>query len=337
MAFDTSSNSWKLTKRILSILLEIWRYVFSTSLLLFALATILYSMITYKTTFYPGVPNYAQIILLFVLLILLGTMEGTMMALNQLRRVDPELYKDKYLPYITVTYARKGDRVERFLNGRQVIVVLCGFQLAYLTTIQNGTLDFYPYFLAQLFYTGLMGSLVVFILGQITPQVFAAKFPTVFLSNPILFTVFRICLIIELTGLTYSTWAIVRLICFITRTSFNTTATETDEDGKTSANSLGLFDYLRDYLVTKEPNVEHISLDVLDTEHKEELPILINDTLYASRKAISRGLATEGLQQLSFLLPQDDENYKPAHLVASALLIENEHLQSLLTSNNLTL
>jgi hypothetical protein len=218
--------------------MEAFRYIWSTALLLFALAIILYAQITYQIVFYPGVPNWVAIILLFVFLAILGTMEGTMIALTQLRKVDPETYRKTHpYAYNTAVYAYKGSRIERFLNGRQVFVVLCGFQLARLTTPAEGTLGELGGFLQALFTTGLLGSFIVCILGQLTPQIFAAKFPHTFLNLPFLGIVVRLCLLVEFTGITYACWAISRAVVKMAGVPWKSDVTEPQPDDEREAST----------------------------------------------------------------------------------------------------
>ena len=230
---------WPRTRRYAALGMEIFRYVWSTALLLFSLAIVLYAQIEYYIVFYPGVPNWLAVILLFVFLGILGTMEGTMIALTQLRKVDPETYRTTHpYAYRTAVYAYKGSRIERFLNGRQVFVVLCGFQLAKLTTPNLRTLDEQiGGFFETLFTTGLLGSFIVCILGQLTPQIFAAKFPFTFLNLPFLGFVVRICLAVEFTGITYACWAISRAVVKMTGVPWKSDVTEpvNDEDRATAA------------------------------------------------------------------------------------------------------
>ena len=49
---------WPRTRRYAALGMEIFRYVWSTALLLFSLAIVLYAQIEYYIVFYPGVPNW---------------------------------------------------------------------------------------------------------------------------------------------------------------------------------------------------------------------------------------------------------------------------------------
>lgn len=325
-----------------SFVMEMWRYVFSVCLLLLSLGVTIYAMLVEGTIYFPGVPGYAQIILMFVFLILSATMEGTMMAITQLRKVDPNTYKDKYkLAYNTVQFATQGQRIERFLNGRQVIVVLVGFQFAFLTTVAPGGLPNFPSWLQALLETGLQGSFIVLVLGQITPQTFAAKFPCVFLSMPIIPVVFRLCLAIEFTGITYAAWAIVRLIVKISGHKWKQDVEEPDVKEEKDADEdssimYSLFDTLKSYLTESKNSATNnaIELDVIDMDTNAKLPILVGDeTLYASTTTLAEKIDDAGLWKLSFLEPSTSSTYVAPHIVACALMAENARLQAILQNS----
>ena len=363
------ATAWAAAKRGASIAMEVFRYLWSTALLLFSLGAVLYAQIEYDIVFYPGVPNWVAVILLFVFLAILGIMEGTMIALTQLRKVDPETYRTTHKhAYRTALYSYRGSRIERFLNGRQVFVVICGFQLARLTT--PAALPEVGFFFEALLTSGLLGSFIVCILGQLTPQIFAAKFPYTFLNIPFLGFVVRLCLAVEFTGITYSCWAISRAIVKISGQPWSSDVAEPKDDQQAAAERVRDHAYhfrtLRTWLeelaaaitadqddnapaptfsATDELADAHDARAAAKTGHvtaaaaavpatvqehlrDDSLPVEYGGRLYSSPASLRTDLDAKGLWRLSFLRSPDDPLYVPPHIVATALYAETARLRA---------
>jgi len=118
------------------------RYVGSFALLMFSTVVTFYAILEQKTSFWKAVPGWAALIIFLLVLFLLGVMEGIQIALVELKRQDPETYKESHpQAYRLGQIAAKGDNIERFLMGRQVFVVCLVFFAAKLTTIHGRNPD----------------------------------------------------------------------------------------------------------------------------------------------------------------------------------------------------
>lgn len=99
-----------------------------------------------------------------------------------------------------------------FLIGRQILVTVCTFFIARITTpdptsIRSGENIFGVSDGAQaLFNTGLLGAFVTTVLASLAWRIVAASFPVGFLSNPLVYVILRLCLIIEATGVCSAAW-----------------------------------------------------------------------------------------------------------------------------------
>merc|ERR550519_2946082 len=153
-------------------------------------------------------------IIFILVLFLLGVMEGLQIALVELKRQEPESYKDSHpKAYRLGQYAMKGDNIERFLMGRQVFVVCCVFFAAKLTTIhgnsESGFLFYVPDWVQALFLeTGLLACVVVVIVAQLMPQIVASLYPTQFLELVVMRPAYYACIILETTGITHFCWVL---------------------------------------------------------------------------------------------------------------------------------
>lgn len=193
------------------------RYVGSATLLMFSFTCTFYAIWEQKTGFWKEVPGWGSLILFIVVLFLLGIVEGLQLSLVELKRQKPETYKDSHpSAYRLGEIASRGDNIEKFLVGRQVIVVFLVFFAAKLTSITVPGQEFLfpvPAWCSSIFLeTGLLASIVVVIVAQLTPQIVSSMFPVQFLNLPMMRIVYYACLVLEFTGLTHCCWLLVHLL-----------------------------------------------------------------------------------------------------------------------------
>jgi len=181
------------------------RFVFSAVLLIFSMVCTGYAIVTQKTGFWKEVPGWAALLLFIVVLILLGIVEGLQLALVELKRQKPNTYKDTHpAAYKLGEIASRGDNIEKFLVGRQMIVVFLVFFAAKLTAITVPGQEFLfpvPDWVSTIFLeTGLLASIVVVVVAQLTPQIVASIFPVQFLNIVMMRPVYYSCVFLEYTG-----------------------------------------------------------------------------------------------------------------------------------------
>ena len=190
------------------------RFVFSFCLLIFSGVVTCYAIWAQKTSMWKAVPGWVSLIIFIMVLFLLGIMEGLQIALVELKRQEPESYKNSHpKAYRLGQYAMQGDNVERFLMGRQVFVVCCVFFAAKLTTIhgnsESGFLFYVPDWVQALFLeTGLLACVVVVIIAQLMPQIVASLYPTQFLELMVMRPAYWACIILEASGVTHICWVL---------------------------------------------------------------------------------------------------------------------------------
>jgi len=190
------------------------RFVFSFVLLIFSGTVTCYAILEQKTNMWKAVPGWASLIIFIVVLYLLGVMEGLQIALVELKRQQPESYKNSHpAAYRLGQLAMQGDNVERFLMGRQVFVVTLVFFAAKLTTIhgnsESGFLFYVPDWVQALFLeTGLLACVVVVIIAQLMPQIVASLYPTQFLELLVMRPAYWACIVLETSGITHICWVL---------------------------------------------------------------------------------------------------------------------------------
>jgi len=146
-------------------------------------------------------------------------MEGIQIALVELKRQDPETYKESHpQAYRLGQIAAKGDNIERFLMGRQVFVVCLVFFAAKLTTIHGRNPDGFLFPVPEivqtlLLETGLLACVIVVIVAQLTPQIIASIYPVEFMQTLVGLPAYYACIALETTGITHFTWILADLSC----------------------------------------------------------------------------------------------------------------------------
>ena len=105
--------------------------------------------------------------------------------------------------------------LQAFIVGRQIIVTSLIFVVArismtstkYIEDTKFGDSSGFKAFLD----TGLLGALVLTIIGSLLWRIIASSFPLVFMSNPLVYILIHICLMVEATGVGSS----ARLLGFV--------------------------------------------------------------------------------------------------------------------------
>ena len=192
----------------MSITSSIWtgvRYLVSTALLIFGLGVILRAIILKRTLFWSSVPWGVCLALFFVLIIVLGALEGLQVAIVELAKIPAKSYHRSHpRAYRIARISQRLDALAHFLMGRQLLVVMIVFFLARLCTFHD---PLFPAWLNKsLFNTGLFGAMIVVLIGNLPAQIYAADYGNAlrFNSIPGMHFVLYACLLIEWTGITHA-------------------------------------------------------------------------------------------------------------------------------------
>jgi hypothetical protein len=187
------------------------RAILSLGLLAFAFAVTLAALFQGKTTSWEDLPNAASVVIFFVLMIMTGLMEGFQIALFAVVNLPEKEIAHHKLAKATCDLTFEGQNLQAFLIGRQICVTVCAFFVARITTIsveigaeENifGVKDWVQAF----FNTGILGALITTIVGSLAFRIIASSFPVPFLSNPMIYVILRVCLVIEASGVCASAW-----------------------------------------------------------------------------------------------------------------------------------
>ena len=188
-----------------------WLRVLVSCLILgYSFAVTLSALFQGKTTIWNGVPTSVGVIVFFVLMCFVGMMEGMQIALFAVVNMPKEAVANAPLARKTCELTFTGSNLQAFLIGRQICVTLCMFVVAKITSLNvpagESTIFGVSWGLQNFFNTGLLGALITTIVGSLAWRIVASSFPIAFLSNPLVYLIIRLCLILEATGICSAAW-----------------------------------------------------------------------------------------------------------------------------------
>lgn len=182
------------------------RVAFSVALLIFAFAVTLTALFHGQTN--TRLTPVVSVILFFGLMLMLGLLEGTQIAVFAVSRMPEEElshYPKSVLRCVDVLLRRNnGQNVARFMIGRQILSTLLAFVLARVTTVNindgDDTVWGVPPRLQAFFDTGLLGAIIVTLVASIAWKLLGSSFPVLYLSNPLVYVLIQLCLALEASG-----------------------------------------------------------------------------------------------------------------------------------------
>ena len=211
--------------------LNVVKSTFSVCLFSFSLISILGLIFTNQTPWSQQIASAFAFIVLFLAATWLTMIEGSQASIVGLAPVNRELYKESHpRAYRCSLICHKGDNLQRYLLGRQFMVVLvvfiinnCGFPNA------GATLWGYPELLTQVMLSsGLTMIFFTVMYGQLSSEVNASLCMLDYLNNWFaVFTVYA-ALALEFSGIIHSGYLIQMIVCKLAGKEY-----ETNEPPKT--------------------------------------------------------------------------------------------------------
>ncbi len=163
----------------------------SLAVLVFSFAVTLAALFQGKTTMWDGVPNGVSVVVFFLLMSVIGLLEGMQIAFFAVAKIPASKRGDSYFAKKTCELLFKGEgrNLPGFMIGRQLCVVSCMFFVARVTSLNvdvdagEETLWGVSGGLQKFFNTGLLGAIITTIVASIAWQLVASAFPIDFYSN----------------------------------------------------------------------------------------------------------------------------------------------------------
>ena len=194
-----------------------FRVLLSCAILAYAFAITLGALFKGQTTMWDGVPEYVSVIIFFVLMALVGILEGMQIALFAVMNMPEEELKVHKIAYNNCKLVFSGNNLGGFLIGRQIFAATGMFVVAKISSlnIEVGTGE--NIFgvsdgLQTFFNTGLLGAIITTIIASLIWRIVASSFPVQFLSNPLIFLIIRLCLALESTGICSAAWVLAMIL-----------------------------------------------------------------------------------------------------------------------------
>lgn len=196
---------------------RIVKYTFSFSFMAFCLVFISGGIFLRETPVAKGAGPISAFILMWALIAWLGMLEGGQGSLVGLQPIDRELYEESHANAFQCTgLVYKDDNLNRFIVGRQFLVVLVVFCLNLVCTPiedspgpadevgQGAPVD--KGFVDSFLDSGLPVMLITVILGQLAAEVNATNCMLDFINTRLMVITTWICLAIEASGLLHATY-----------------------------------------------------------------------------------------------------------------------------------
>mmetsp|Transcript_12516 Transcript_12516/g.24937 ORF Transcript_12516/g.24937 Transcript_12516/m.24937 type:complete len:1012 (+) Transcript_12516:303-3338(+) len=190
------------------------RVAISLAILSASLAVVIIGLLRGWTTSYPGAPPYISLLIFFALTAAVGVLEGMQIALFAVVNVPEEELSRHRVARAACRLAFRGSNLQAFLIGRQILVTAALFVLARLTAFDpahpdlagGATLLDLPDYVQKFLNLGITGAVVTTIVGSLAWRIVASTFPLSFLSNPLIYLVIQLCLLIETVGICSAAW-----------------------------------------------------------------------------------------------------------------------------------
>ena len=197
---------------------DIFKYTYSLGLLAFSIVIIMALIFTRQTAMSSDVHPALAFVLIWGAVIWLSMVEGGQGPLVGLPPVNRDLYKESHpITYKNTILAHKGDNLDRYLIGRQFMVVL----IVFITNLCGAPLPGanalgMPDLVQQIFLgSGVAMILMTANIGQLTAQVNGAHCMLDYINNYFsLFTVY-VALAIEFSGFLHSVYLIQNIFSII--------------------------------------------------------------------------------------------------------------------------
>jgi hypothetical protein len=192
------------------------RVCMSLVILGFSFAVTLVALFDGKTAMWDGIPEWVSVIVLFVLMAFVGLMEGMQIALFAVVNLPEEELKQHMIAHKNCQLVFTGQNLQAFLIGRQICVTCCMFIVARITSVDvdvdagDATIFGVSDGLQEFFNTGLLGAVITTIVASLMWRIIASSFPVAFLSNPLIYVIIRLCLLMEKSGVCSAAWVLAR-------------------------------------------------------------------------------------------------------------------------------
>jgi hypothetical protein len=191
----------------------------------YSIALVLFSIVVVTTLNMEGNTQVAQDILpsvsllvLWLSIISLSFLEGGQLSILKLKSIQPERFHESY-PITSSIYSVgcQGDNLERYLLGRQFLVIILIFTISLCATpLADATVLDLPSWIQTVFIqSGIAVTSLVVIIGQLPAQEIARQYMLDYTNNSVMTITLYVALIIEASGLLHVVYLIQYFLCWL--------------------------------------------------------------------------------------------------------------------------
>ena len=195
---------------------------------------------------YEGVPPYVSVIIFFVLMAVVGMMEGMQIALFAVINMPEDDLKNYSIAHRVCSLTFEGTNLQSFLVRRQIFVATCMFVVARIASPSYGEEDANIFGVSDGFQeflnTGLTGAVITTLVGSLAWRIVASSFPLALLSNPIIYGINRVCLVLDSIGICSGAWLMAMIHKQLVGFQPDEVYIDTAEERATAAKDLELDD-----------------------------------------------------------------------------------------------
>jgi silicon transporter len=191
---------------------------YSTCLLIFSITIIMGLIFSGQTRIASEIHPALAFVLIWGAVLWLAMVEGGQGPIVGLPPVDVDLYKDTHpRTYMSTKITNKGDNLDRYLMGRQFMVVL----LVFITNLSgaplpNSVVFGFPPLVTEIFLnSGVAMILMTAMIGQLSAQVNASHMMLDFINNYFAVFTLYVAMVIEFSGLLHASYVIQLLVAWL--------------------------------------------------------------------------------------------------------------------------
>ena len=200
--------------------LTLFKSVYSIGLLIFSISMIMGLIFTGQTKISSEVSPILAFCVIWFAVIWLTMVEGGQASMVGLAPVNPELYKVSHkTSHSLCKYCFTGDNLDRYLLGRQFLVVLTVFAINMSGGPTKGAaLWGLPDWIVGIFLgSGLAMILFTCMVGQLNSQVNASLCMLDYINNYFMSAVFWVSMAIEFSGLLHASYVLQYIVCYLAK------------------------------------------------------------------------------------------------------------------------
>ena len=195
--------------------LTLFKSIYSVALLIFSLVSVFAMIATKQTNLSDSAHPVVAYIVFIVAILWLTMVEGGQASLVGLVPVNKELYRDSHpISYMSTKITNEGDNLDRYLLGRQFMVVLVVFCVNMSAApIGGAEIWGYPQWLKDIFFGfGLAMILITCMIGQLNTQVNASHCMLDYIDNYFAVFTLWVAMAIEFSGLLHASYLVQILV-----------------------------------------------------------------------------------------------------------------------------